>query len=118
MIGYFELDPYRALDVILDVFSSHVIAHYSFFLELLKCSKWIRAPEEVALEEMALDPVEDSLPAGEDGVESFEDLLSHAECKATRTSKPSDDSLYSSDADVPVCAQILGFKFVHYQVCF
>ena len=32
LVGYFDLDPNRALDIILDVFSVHLATHYSFFL--------------------------------------------------------------------------------------
>ncbi|TFY81790.1 hypothetical protein EWM64_g2223 [Hericium alpestre] len=35
LIGYFDLDPNRALDVILDVFSVHLTTHWSFFIVLL-----------------------------------------------------------------------------------
>ena len=38
LIGYFDLDPNRALDIILDVSSVHLATHYSFFLSLLSFS--------------------------------------------------------------------------------
>ena len=35
LIGYFDLDPNRALDIILDVFSIHLATHHAFFISLL-----------------------------------------------------------------------------------
>ncbi len=40
LIGYFDLDPNRALDVILDLFSAYLTTHWSFFLVLLSLSPW------------------------------------------------------------------------------
>lgn len=40
LIGYFDLDPNRVLDVILDVFSANVVRHWPFFLALLAASPW------------------------------------------------------------------------------
>jgi len=34
LIGHFDLDPNRALDILLDVFSTHLATHYTFFLSL------------------------------------------------------------------------------------
>ncbi|KAG8827201.1 THO complex subunit 2, partial [Serendipita sp. 399] len=33
--GYFDLDPTRMLDLMLDVFSTHLITHYYYFLQIL-----------------------------------------------------------------------------------
>src|SRR5439155_19726932 len=44
--GYFNLDPHRVLDVILDVFIANVSRHYPFFLELLKSSPWSSKKED------------------------------------------------------------------------
>ncbi|WFD07414.1 THO2 plays a role in transcriptional elongation [Malassezia vespertilionis] len=40
LIGYFRLDAARALDVVLAVFTTHVVHHYPFFLTLLQKSTW------------------------------------------------------------------------------
>ncbi|KAJ3217345.1 THO complex subunit 2 [Clydaea vesicula] len=40
LIGYFDLDPNRVLDVILDVFAANITEHYDFFLLLLEKSPW------------------------------------------------------------------------------
>lgn len=40
LIGYFNLSPPRVLDVILEIASCHVAAHWRFWLELIRCSPW------------------------------------------------------------------------------
>lgn len=40
LIGYFNLSPPRVLDLILEVASKHVAAHWRFWLDLLRCSPW------------------------------------------------------------------------------
>ncbi|KAK9234631.1 transcription factor/nuclear export subunit protein 2-domain-containing protein [Lipomyces kononenkoae] len=40
IIGYFDLDPNRALDIFLDVFAVNMVANCPFFLALLKHSPW------------------------------------------------------------------------------
>jgi len=38
--GYFDLDPNRVLDLVLDVFAANITSHYRFFLEFLQISPW------------------------------------------------------------------------------
>lgn len=40
LIGYFNLDPNRVLDVIIDLFIANVQSSYDFFIELLSISSW------------------------------------------------------------------------------
>ncbi|KAJ3351783.1 THO complex subunit 2 [Entophlyctis luteolus] len=40
LIGYFDLNPNKVLDVILDVFIANVVDHWEFFVELLNRSHW------------------------------------------------------------------------------
>ncbi|KAJ3003193.1 UNVERIFIED_CONTAM: THO complex subunit 2, partial [Siphonaria sp. JEL0065] len=40
LIGYFDLNPNKVLDVILDVFIANVVDHWDFFVELLNQSHW------------------------------------------------------------------------------
>ncbi|RKF55435.1 THO complex subunit 2 [Golovinomyces cichoracearum] len=40
LIGTFDLDVGRALDITLDVFASILIKHYRFFIKLLRVSSW------------------------------------------------------------------------------
>lgn len=40
LIGYFDLDPSRALDIILDAFQDNIATHHVFFRELLRASPW------------------------------------------------------------------------------
>lgn len=41
LIGYFDLDPNRTLDIILDIFAYNVMAHHEFFRALLRQSSWL-----------------------------------------------------------------------------
>jgi THO complex subunit 2 len=103
LIGHFDLDPNRALDILLDVFSTHLATHYTFFLSLLSLSPWApsRKPHEVN-------------GAGSDTSKKTKDLdeiLFTAELQST--GKLQSDANRGSG----VLAQVLGFKFVHYQAC-
>lgn len=88
LIGYFDLDPARALDVILDVFADNVLYHHVFFRELLQLSPW--APKN------RHDPL--STSNGSSG------LL------------PDGGFAPLQDGANTMCAQILGFKFGWYTV--
>lgn len=104
LIGYFDLDPSRALDIILDVMSTHVTTHYSFFLALLRASTWHRPPQASTLR-MDVDETNKSMFAGK----TLDLILQIAEGgNATQPKSPEKPQ---------VCAEVLGFKFVHYQVC-
>lgn len=40
LIGHYNLDPNRALDVLLEVFSNNFVSNYQFVIDLLKRSQW------------------------------------------------------------------------------
>lgn len=40
LIGFFDLDPIRSLDIFLDIFSINIVANSQFFLNVLKKSPW------------------------------------------------------------------------------
>ncbi|GAA5910057.1 uncharacterized protein JCM6883_000540 [Sporobolomyces salmoneus] len=40
LIGNFDLDPTRTLDIFLDTFSDQIVEHYQFFLDFLSVSPW------------------------------------------------------------------------------
>jgi THO complex subunit 2 N-terminus len=111
LIGYFDLDPNRALDIILDVLSQHLTTHYSFFLALLSFSPWSgsyrRAPPEDDAASMKVD-----VPAGAFKGKTLDAVLTLAELN----SMPSDANTRKTGARV--LAQVLGFKFNYYQVRF
>jgi hypothetical protein len=86
LIGYFDLDPARALDVILDVFTDNILYHHVFFRELLQLSPW--APRRRKTDET--NGNHSGLPDG-----GFQPIQEGANT---------------------VCAQILGFKFAWYTV--
>ena len=99
------MDPSRALDIILDVLTTHITLHYSFFLALLRASTWhrTRLPESHVFG-MEIDDARSSLYKGK----TLDEILITAEGKSF--SKPRNPS------KAQVCAEVLGFKFAHYQV--
>jgi THO complex subunit 2 len=111
LIGYFDLDPNRALDIILDVLSQHLTTHFSFFLALLSFSPWSgsyrRAPPEDDTANMKID-----VPVGAFKGKTLDAVLTLAESN----SMPSDANTRKTGPRV--LAQVLGFKFNYYQVRF
>jgi THO complex subunit 2 len=105
LIGYFDLDPSRALDIILDVLTTHITVHYSFFVALLKASTWHRTQlPEMTMSGMDMDEAKGSPYKGK----TLDEVLIISE--GERFSQPRNAS------KAQVCAQVLGFKFAHYQV--
>ncbi|KAH9449904.1 hypothetical protein Pst134EA_026616 [Puccinia striiformis f. sp. tritici] len=97
MIGFFDLDPNRTLDIILDVFCYNVISHYPFFCSLLKQSHWMQTvvdSKPTANHEPIL-PADGSLPS-EQGSRLIASLLgfkfTHYQQSDTSDSTP--DELY------------------------
>ena len=109
LIGYFDLDPNRALDVILDLFSAYLTTHWSFFLVLLSLSPWKGQRELPWVTEEKCEPMMEEAGSSKFKGKSLDDVLSVAE--STGGSKP---PLVQSAPRV--MAQVLGFKFRHYQV--
>ncbi|TFK29236.1 hypothetical protein FA15DRAFT_664153 [Coprinopsis marcescibilis] len=103
LIGYFDLDPNRALDVILDVFSVHLTTHYTFFLALLSFSPWAstdRRSANTKEETMEVDAATSPYKG-----KTLDEIL---EISEPRSSIP-------GSGGSRVLAQVLGFKFAHYQ---
>jgi THO complex subunit 2 len=98
LIGYFDLDPNRALDIILDVFSVTLGIQFSFFLALLSASPWAGnstfPPAEVMPPQMSFHG------------KSIDEILAALDPEYD-PSPP--------DRTPSVMAQVLGFKFAHYQ---
>ncbi|KAI9592442.1 transcription factor/nuclear export subunit protein 2-domain-containing protein [Syncephalis fuscata] len=40
LIGYFDLDPNRVVDIILDVFAYNILKYHAYFLTLIRASPW------------------------------------------------------------------------------
>lgn len=105
LIGHFDLDPTRTLDVILDVFSDNIVHHHAFFRDLLRLSPWgrsaaARTSQRSSAAATAADDVEMSnAPADQEDHEPMEP----------------DGGLEEDRGDF-ICAQVLGFKFSIYQV--
>ncbi|PWZ01853.1 hypothetical protein BCV70DRAFT_150056, partial [Testicularia cyperi] len=88
LIGYFDLDANRVLDVILDLFSSNVVRHCPFFLALIAASPWGK----------------DCTPPASAPSSSTSSTSSFAGVNLDLT----------GDTGNRICAQLLGFKFAHY----
>jgi THO complex subunit 2 len=100
LIGYFDLDPNRVLDIILDIFTSNVTKHHPFFLRLFQVSPW--NPKKLLPQESLLSPTQAEFDA--DSVKKTHWVVKTVE-------------------DVPeegasVIGQILGFKFSYYNVTY
>lgn len=110
LIGYFDLDPNRALDIILDVLSQHLATHYSFFLALLSFSPWSGSYRRPLPDSEAMDTKAD-IPPDLYKSKSLDEVLSLAEANSTSAATASPNKGGSR-----VLAQVLGFKFSYYQV--
>ncbi|KAI5124799.1 hypothetical protein M0805_005432 [Coniferiporia weirii] len=112
LVGYFDLDPNRALDVILDVFSANIATHWQFFLALLACSPWagecLQMRDWERQDGMKVDPEPNQYRG-----RSLDDILLLAEHSAKGPDTP--PSKLKTNGKPKVLAQVLGFKFSHYQ---
>ncbi|KAL9937253.1 hypothetical protein V8E36_003662 [Tilletia maclaganii] len=118
LVGFFNLDSSRVLDVLLDVMGLHLAAHWPFFCSLLELSTWgahLRARGSNASADQNAMDVDGSgaTGGGADG------LLS-----AQRQPQPLGDlaeeisnlpTFLASETGNSTCAQLLGFKFRDYQ---
>ncbi|THH13890.1 hypothetical protein EW146_g6381 [Bondarzewia mesenterica] len=112
LIGYFDLDPNRALDIILDQFSVHLATHWSFFLVLLSLSPWrgegtrfstdVTCGQAESNGDIAMDN-----QTGRYTGKDLDTVLALAE--GNQGPPP------SSQPHTRVLAQVMGFKFRHYQ---
>ena len=113
LIGYFDLDANRVLDIILDIFSVNITTHWQFFLALLSYSQWSGESDflkyQGSPENTPLDQKVDQYRG-----KSLDEILEIAESSAkgyTMTRKS------ESNGKPKVLAQVLGFKFAYYLVC-
>ena len=110
LIGYFDLDPNRVLDVILDLFSAYLTTHWSFFLVLLSMSPWKGQCGNLAwINEEKSEPTRVELGSPRFRDKSLDEILSMAEDTDLLKAPPVQSA-------PRVMAQVLGFKFRHYQV--
>ncbi|CAL1701359.1 unnamed protein product [Somion occarium] len=109
LIGYFDLDPNRALDVMLDVFSVHLATHYRFFLSFLLSSPWSsRSTRQPSKDKMAIEPDPEQYRDM-----TLDEVLQLAELQSGYIAPSSPFSPNGSNSRV--LAQVLGFKFTYYQ---
>ncbi|GLB33487.1 putative THO complex subunit 2 N-terminus [Lyophyllum shimeji] len=104
LIGYFDLDPNRALDIILDIFTVHLATHYTFFIALLSFSPWAGSYRRPDLGAMGA-----ALPPGSFTGKTLDEVLTLANPRR-QEAEPT-----PSDGNPRVLAQVLGFKFAYYQ---
>jgi THO complex subunit 2 len=111
LIGYFDLDPNRALDIILDVLSQHLATHYTFFLTLLSFSPWtgsyLRPFRDEEVIDTNVDILQDSF-----NKKGLDEILALVETSSLSGRPPN----IVKSGDARVLAQVLGFKFKYYQV--
>ncbi|KAF9468910.1 transcription factor/nuclear export subunit protein 2-domain-containing protein [Collybia nuda] len=105
LIGYFDLDPNRALDIILDVLSVHLASHYSFFIALLSFSPWSASYSRPTADSRAM--AVDVAPGSFKG-KTLDEIL-------VLVDRRRQDIVAVSNGSSPrVLAQVLGFKFAYY----
>ncbi|KZW03863.1 hypothetical protein EXIGLDRAFT_715906 [Exidia glandulosa HHB12029] len=120
LVGYFDLDPNRVLDIILDVFSYNIYTHHSFFLELLRCSPWCGGAADGTAH-----PVDVEMDSSTEGSKyaglSFDNVLRVARGLPVLHDVGDEMDVDDDTADkpptkkAPVCAQVLGFKYKYFQ---
>jgi len=111
LIGYFDLDPNRALDVILDVLSQHLLTHYSFFVALLSFSPWAGSYRRPLPESEIMD-TRTEVPVGAFKGKTLDEALDLVEASSLSGTIPNS----VKGAEAQVLPQVLGFKFSYYQV--
>ncbi|KAG6850048.1 hypothetical protein H0H93_001864, partial [Arthromyces matolae] len=87
LIGYFDLDPNRALDLILDVLSVHLTTHYTFFIALLSFSPWVGS---VRIAATTVSQLAMAAPLESSGTQSSKNKVSPVEVK--KPSEAKDDN--------------------------
>lgn len=104
LIGYFDLDPTRVLDIILDIFANSVVNHHPFFLALLLASPWGRDRKSSSTDSSKTKETsnEESSAMDLDEPEQSSTSIPHLEFKL------------SEELGNSTCAQVLGFKFQFY----
>jgi THO complex subunit 2 len=103
--GYFDLDPTRMLDLVMDVFSTHVMTHYSFFIQLIR--QFIGSRVRLLSGSNPVEVMQTDRQHQYAGM-AFEDILKAAEGDVF-VMPP------STELKNPL-AQLMGFKFAHYAV--
>ncbi|GAA5887200.1 hypothetical protein JCM5296_004560 [Sporobolomyces johnsonii] len=93
LIGNFDLDPGRTLDIFLDTFADQVIEHHQFFIDFLTVSPW--APKSKRR-----------------GAKAAE--VNESDAKGKSKEVPVDVGLEDNEGSETI-AHILGFKFAYYQ---
>ncbi|EPQ27722.1 uncharacterized protein PFL1_04859 [Pseudozyma flocculosa PF-1] len=96
LIGYFDLDANRVLDIMLDVFSTNVVHHYPFFLSLLAASPW---GKDRTVNEAGTGAGGEAMDVDGDGAKSRFGTV---------------DVGLGAERGNKTCAHVLGFKFAHY----
>src|SRR5205823_9320658 len=105
MIGYFDLDPNRVLDILLDVFANSLVPNHRFFVQLLKESEWWPSSTPLDKNDMEEDRKE------RDG-RLFDRL--QREGISALISDPDGSDLLATRGGNKVAAQLIGFKFRYY----
>ncbi|KAI9512728.1 transcription factor/nuclear export subunit protein 2-domain-containing protein [Russula earlei] len=109
LIGYFDLDPNRALDVIVDLFSAYLMTNWSFFLVLFSLSPWKGQCESLTwIHEDKGEPMKEETSSSKFKGKGLDEILHMAESTGLSNTPPPQSA-------PRVMTQVLGFKFRHYQ---
>lgn len=110
LIGAFELDPARVLDVLLDMFACNLVANFRFYVKLLQKSPWWPSDSSFDFSENKMDTEDEKKGADATFFESLREEGVNAFFRPT--------SAYSSypDKGNNTAAQLMGFKFRYYQL--
>ena len=108
LIGFFDLDPLRALSTILDLFASSIATHYHFFIALLDCSPWKR---NLNVQQNAMET--EYQPGRYENMD-FKSIIDDAE-KGHRQPINTENNNNSSIEGSLVITQVLGFMMRYYQ---
>ncbi|KAE8184966.1 hypothetical protein CF336_g7596, partial [Tilletia laevis] len=133
LVGYFNLDSSRVLDVLLDVMGLHLTQHWPFFCTLLELSAWgehLRSGRSKADDhhhEMDIDSDAESQSQSQSQSQKGKGKAKQtgtAHTSAQRRPRPLGDleseinnlpDYLASETGNSTCAQLIGFKFRDYQ---
>lgn len=108
LMGFFDLNAIRVLDVIIDLFAGHALTHYAFFLELIRLMPWALKYTEVQWDRQLRGVVPTAVRGQYEG-KDIDDILRIAEKGKDVPDEP-------NATNTCVLGQIIGFKFVQSQV--
>ncbi|KAF8312836.1 hypothetical protein DL93DRAFT_2098082 [Clavulina sp. PMI_390] len=108
LIGSFDLNANRVLDVIIDIFAGHALNNYAFFVELFRLTPWALVTKEPQYDRR-IRGVLPRPPKGYYENMKFDDVI-----RAAELGPYAEEELHATRSCV--LGQILGFKFAQFQL--